>query len=125
MRSLKESILGSNDAGIFGKIKNLILNGETEKDIEELNQLWDSVGLGVKGCRWEIGFKQINYTSYTMILICSYGRNGWDIEITRDTWKENNNKTARKELLKKLESSGHFIIDKHPTGSEHWLAKIK
>ena len=125
MKTLYESIIGSNDAGIFSKIKNLILNGETEKDMKDLNRLWDVAGLGVESCSWKTGYNQIQYVAHTMVLICSYNRNGWDIEITREDWSGGNYKRYIKELVEKLENSGHFIIDKHPKGSEHWLAKIK
>ena len=129
MKTLYESILDSDEqimeTSKYSIIRNLILNAKTKRDITKLQKRWDDAGLGIKDAHWEIGWRQeIDYVMGTMILINSYNRNGWDIEITREDFNENIDKVIIKKLVKKLEDSGHFVIDKHPTGSEHWLAKI-
>lgn len=130
MKTLYESIIGSNNVSLFGTIKDLIKNGETEKDMKELNSLWDRAGLGAEGFSWVYNtLWGPQYWLDDLVVICrSDGTSEsteWDMVITKYAWGGKSDKKKIKELIEKLEKSGHFIIDKHPKGSEHWLAKIK
>ena len=128
MKTLYESIIGSNNASIFGTIKNLILNGKTEKESAELQKLWDKAGLGIEGCYWTVGpFRNTNYVCDSTTLICTYELHGWDIEITdpKYPYLPPNGEEKIEEIIKKLESSGHFVINKSHKESNHILAKIK
>lgn len=49
MRSLKESILSSNNAGILSKI---IDNLKYCNDVNEFSKLWTKLGLDVDKCHW-------------------------------------------------------------------------
>ena len=130
MKSLYESIIGSNNASIFGSIRDLIKNASTDKDVEELNLLWDKAGLGAEGFEWIYNtFWGPQYWFDDLVVICrSDGTSksaGWDMAITKDPWDKKIDKKKIKELIKKLEKSGHFIIDKSSTDSDHLYAKIK
>ena len=135
MKNLYGSILNKAGVGIFAKIKDLINSDPSKCDIAKLQSLWDSAGLGVEGMYWCIGRNGVRYNMIHgpnqetyLTMICKYNKSDdWDMEFTRDTWCESKfyfYKPQREELFEKLEKSGHFIIDKHPKGSEHWLVKI-
>lgn len=55
MKTLYESILSSNKAGIADTIKSIISKmPKGAKELEKLNKLWDAIGLGLPGAEWII-----------------------------------------------------------------------
>ena len=136
MKSLVESIKESTSNSInpnkehyFEQIK-AILKGGDYKDVKKLQELWDSAELGVRGLYWKYWFFNPQGYIYcttddNLVVINTHDKfDGWDMEITRDTFRKNDSKSIREKLIEKLEKSGHFVIDKNPKASEHWLAKI-
>lgn len=50
MKSLKESILSSNKAGILSKIRD---NLKYCNNVKEFSKLWTALGLDIDKCHWE------------------------------------------------------------------------
>ena len=71
MKSLKESIIGSNNVGIVSKVKD---NLKTCDNVREFVQLWIALGLDLPLCRWDGPRLGGNYTNYDVdfhiIIVC-------------------------------------------------------
>lgn len=127
MKNLYESILASTKTGRNYYIQDIkkLIKSRNSKDTPKLQKLWKQAGFGVDGIEWYIDSFGAQYIFDPLIVIVSCNESDkWDLEITRDSFNEKVGKKERKELIEKLEKSGHFIIDKSLTHSNHWLAKI-
>lgn len=128
MRSLKESIMGSNSISVWDTIKDLVRNGKTDEDAKKLQKLWDDLGLSIKGCVWE-GDEVLNCIDYIykrcVLISGSLGK--MDMTVSKPTfWKSKNKKLTEisRELIEKLESSGHVKIYKQTLNPTFFYAKF-
>ena len=52
MKSLKESILSSNEVNIISAIKDIILSDATSRKVRKLNELWKALKLDLSDFEW-------------------------------------------------------------------------
>ena len=106
MRSLKESIISSNNVGIYSRLKYLLHNAVTRRDLNVLDELWNKIGLGIDGCNWfhNSAWTYYAYDGQVIACVIKSDRNGHDIRIYKGF-------AETVELIKKLKSKDGIIID--------------
>lgn len=131
MRSLKESILGSNNSSVFDVITDLIKKGHSKEDCDKLQELWSAAGLDVKDCRWTYDDNlMISYNWEEFVLITDSDRCSKSIEITNaDILCFTSPKDIKmikskvNDLIKKLKTTNRFVLEK-PSSQSHYIGRF-